>query len=256
MISLTEENKEIIDKLKDLDSKIDRLKKEAFVGLEDQLFFGVIIALLILFVTLPINDLGVFFQNTFGLGQDEALNVAGTIRYLGIVIFLVSTLARYYAVISNQNTAKRSRHLSIEMLILAFNTIVLVVVVNLVPIFGIYIGPFGLSMALFVLVILYIIMIPLEKRILKIYANKGFIFKKDTTFPYASLATLIIVLAICIAVLEEALAILVSFGFSSTRFLITYVLVATLWIILVFMRGKIIKPKKKQRGTKLTDYTK
>ena len=103
---------EILEKVKGLEAEIKGQKtdsiNESLRSNEDQLFFGVIITLLVFFVTLPINDVSSFLQSIFNVKQDIAVSNAGYIKYTGIVAFLVSTLLRYCAVVTvGRNQSKQ-----------------------------------------------------------------------------------------------------------------------------------------------------
>jgi len=233
---------EIIEKLKDIENKIDRQKKESFASGEDQLFFGVIISLLVLFVTLPINDMALFLQSVFNVKQDIALTNAGYIKYLGIVFFLVSSLTRYCAVVSDHNVSKKFRYASFEALWLGLNIIILNITINLITTLSLQIGLSGLSITFLILTVIFVGMHLLERYILKIYAQKGLILKEY--FPFASVVFLAIMFGISVALLVEVGALALGFEpFSTIRFWLVYIITSMVYTIIFYKRS--VKKRKK-----------
>lgn len=230
---------EILEKLKDIESKIDNQKKESFASGEDQLFFGVIISLLILFVTLPINDMASFLQSVFSVSQEIASTNAGYLKYLGIALFLVSSLARYCTVTSNQSLSKKLRFVSFEALWLGLNIIIFTITVNLVTTLSLQIGLLGLSVTFLVLTLIFVGMLQLERYILKVYAKKELVLKEY--FPFASVLLLSIMLGICVALIAEVIALASGFVFSTTRFLLVYAITTVIVILIILPKWRFEK---------------
>ena len=230
---------EILEKLKDIENKIDCQKKETFASGEDQLFFGVIISLLVLFVTLPISDMTSFLQSVFAVNQGVALTNAGYLKYLGIVFFLVSSLTRYCAVISNQNLSRKLRFVSFEALWLGLNIVIFTVTINLVTTLSLQIGLLGLSVTFFVLTLIFVGMFLLERYILKVYAKKELVLKEY--FPFASVVLLSIMLGICVALIAEVIALASGFVFSTTRFLLVYAITTVIVILITLSKLRFEK---------------
>ena len=232
---------EILERLKQIEDKIDSQKQESLASDEDQLFFGVIISLLVLFVTLPINDLTSFLQSVFSVDQSIASTNAGYIKYLGIIFLLASTLTRYCAVVSDPDASKKFRYASFEALWLALDIIILNIIINLITTLSLQIGLSGLSVTFLILTSIFIGMRVLEEYILKVYARKGLIMEKP--FPFASLLFLSIMIGISIALLVEIAALILGFGpFSTIRFLTVYLLI-TIVCILASLRRSSRKKK-------------
>lgn len=133
---MTEEKKKTDDetnkKLRNLEQQLNRVKDEVLTSSEDQLFFGVLISLLILFITLPINDVVSFLQSALTISQDTAIREAESVKYFGIASFLISSLLRYSAVVSEHDVSKRLRYLSFEAFWLGLNVIFLLVIINII----------------------------------------------------------------------------------------------------------------------------
>jgi len=235
MVEEKKTEEEILEKLRRIEDTINRQKKESLASNEDQLFFGVIISLLILFVTLPTNDLASFLQSVFSIDPSIALTNAGSIKYFGIMLFLASALTRYCAVISNPDVARKLRYASFEALWLGLGIIILTTTINLITNLSLQIGPSGLSVTFLILTLIFIGMLWVERYILKVYARKGLIIEKYS--PLASIMLLTVMVATCIALLVEIAALVLGFGpFSTIRFLIVYLFVAIVSLVRSFKR--------------------
>jgi hypothetical protein len=233
---------EMLEKIKELENKIDSQKTESLRSNEDQLFFGVIISLLVLFVTLPITDISSFLESVFKVNQDIALTDAGYIKYVGIIAFLVSTLTRYCAVVSELDVSKKFRYASFEALWLGLNIIILTITINLFTTLSPQFGLLGLTITFLILTLIFLGMLLLEGYILKIYVSKELILKKHS-FPYASLVLLSTVLGIEIAYVVEIFAMIFGVPFSIPRFLLVYIIVEALIISLSLIKRNLVKLK-------------
>ena len=227
--------KESFDRFKRLENRGDedrrRSKWEYIASNEDQLFFGVIISLFVLFVTLPINDLASFLENVLKQNHDLALTNAGNIKYVGIVLFLISTITRYCAVFGDQRVSKKLRFASFEGLWLELGFLILIITFNLSNILSPQIGVLGLSVTFFVITLIFVGMILLERYILRIYAKKELIAKEYS--PFASAVLLTVVFGLTVAFLVELFALVFGFGFHEGRFLLTYVVTTILTLIII-----------------------
>jgi hypothetical protein len=219
-------NERVLEKLKDLEGKLEIQKKEALIGNEDQLFFGVIISFFILFVTLPTNDLAKFLQSVFGIQESFAQTSAANIRYWGIIIFLVSGLTRYAAVISNESRSKILRYISFEAFWFALNVTILLTAINLFTVLSSKIGVEGLTITFWILTVAFIAMLILEISILKLYSRKEFV-PKAHSFPYVSEMMLLVIFSLSLALVVDISAAALGFGLLPTNeFFLTYVIVA------------------------------
>jgi hypothetical protein len=238
---MTEEKKKTDDetnkKLKNLEQQLNRIEKEFLITSEDQLFFGVLISLLILFITLPINDVVSFLQSTLRIGPDAATRDAEVIKYFGIALFLVSSLLRYYAVVSEGDTSKRVRYVSFEAFWLGLNLILLMVIINIITPLASQFGLGGIAATFWILIPTFIGMSSLERRVLRLYAKKQRILKKDS-FLYASRVPLLVVSALGIGVVFEILWILLGFTFSVIGFYIVAIIVIIIAEFFSFLRRK------------------
>ncbi len=193
-----ENNDEVISKLRELDHKIESIKKEKLVDSEDQLFFGVIISLFILFVTLSIGDFTPFLQSMFPLSYNDAFTLAQTVRYMGIALFLFSAFTRYYAVVGNQTTSKKYRYYSLEGFVFSFASILIIISLNLITVLNSLPHLYAIVITLFVIILMLLFLNRLEIRILNLYSSRTFISKKYT-FPFSSITCMSIIVGICVS---------------------------------------------------------
>ena len=229
------------DTLKEVtDREVESIKKEAFIGGEDQLFFAVIISFLVLFITLPINDLVGFLETALKLNPTDALSTVGNIRYLGIAIFLFSSLTRYYAFL---NDSKTYRFISFEALWFGLNIIISIIIVNTIPVLTSQIGPFGISFPVLVATIIFIGITFIEKAILEKYAFRGCI-PKEYVIPLATQLSLAYIFGLCMAIIEEVVTMTLGNAYSSSRFYLTYMIFMLLLALLAIVLFK-------KRSTKL-----
>ena len=251
MVNLTEEKsnnsekEELLDKLRELENKIDSIKKNSLIDNEDQLFFGVIISLLILFITLPIGDLVLYLQSSFTLNYNDALNVAQTIRYLGIGAFLFSAFTRYYAVVGNQSNSRKYRYASLEGLMFAIAFILIVTLANLT--LALSSLPRSIAVTISIISILSVLLLLniVERKILDIYVSRALITKNDK-IPLITSASIIFMSAIIVANVIQSLAMAfgASYGVLNIIFIITCAISAILFgLIYIYRWLPRVKPK-------------
>lgn len=234
---------EILEKLKNIEEKIEKLKKDPASD-EDQLFFGIAFGLLILLISFNTEQIASFLDNLFGIGHDIAMTNAGYIRYIGIMFFLASSITRYATVVSSPDNAKskKYRYISFETLWLGLNIIIFTIMINLVTPLSQQIGPLGISSTFVVLAIVFSGINLLERVMLKQYSSKDAI-PETYAVPFASLINLSIVVSACVGIIEEVFAILLGFGPMSTiRFLLVY-MIASLVVLVLALK----KMNRKQR---------
>jgi hypothetical protein len=199
---------EIQEKLKALETKIDtyqeetnkkqqEAEKKSKISTEDSLFFGLIISLVLLFFGLPRSDMISFFE---AMNSSSAKYSAIIIQYFGFIFFLLSSITRFVAATSEEKLAKVFRYWSVEWLIIGFEFIFVIIILNLgglhhlvwsivaAFIIGLTVISFGMDMV--------------EKTILKNYQKKDLIM--DKPIPIASriflpIAFLVNVLSLTIA---------------------------------------------------------
>lgn len=120
---------QILDLRKSIEEKTEELRQlsgeidlKSRLGLEDQLFFGVVFSLLILAMTFPsIEDLALFFKNA-GLSSDTALYSAQGLKVVLISGLLAASFSRYYGSMKGKKKFGRFtidfKFASVELLIL------------------------------------------------------------------------------------------------------------------------------------------
>jgi hypothetical protein len=175
------DNSDVSRKLQDIESTLKKIERQARFSSEDQFFFAVSFSLVVLFITLPMNDAINFFRGTFVLSDVMATSVANGIRVIGIVTAMSASLLRYYGSMCSERICKEKRLQSIIILLVGFwffifvigssefNSITLTTTLVVVPL--------GLAIMAF----FYFALSFLESRILRFYASKGLIQKSETT---------------------------------------------------------------------------
>lgn len=109
--------KNIDEKLQDIEKKLAKINKESRVSTDDQLFFGLVLSFLLFFLAVPLPDVTSFFQTTFGLSGTDASTLALGLKNSTVFFLLLSLAFRYYAALKFH---KGSRLWSILFLLTAF----------------------------------------------------------------------------------------------------------------------------------------
>ena len=188
-----EEKKEILDRLGEIERKLCKIDRESKVGLEDQLFFGVVVSLALFFIALPFTELSSLFQNLFLFDNTTALRLSTGIRN-GFILFLLASITfRYYGAIKPH---KGARLWSILCLLFSFD----VLLFNVLPAFTVNVSvemkPIVIPLSYFILIVLYSVMgWFVEPSIISFYAKRGFVLKRYSK-PIVSL--LFVCLSACI----------------------------------------------------------
>lgn len=178
---LQDDNEKRIEILEKIEERLHRIERDLRTSSEDQLFFALVFALAVLFITLPMDSVRFFFQEFARLTPTAANSVAQSILYVGLLCLLLSSVVRYYAaVVGKVRRSKSARVLSIEFLIMAWDGALFAFIVSVVlniNLLGIYKIPFAAltSLATFTL------MVWIENKVLGFYASSFLIFKKDVT---------------------------------------------------------------------------
>jgi len=186
MNTMTEqdEEKEIVKRIKNLEKKISKLEKESRIGLEDQLFFGVVISVALFVITLDLNGLTSFFQSVIKLSYTDSLQLSETIKNISIAFLISSSVLRYYGAIRPHKGARLSSFLC---LIMGLDFFLILFVVNALKGFSIEVFPFTLPFSLIALLFIYLAMGKfIERRIIKFYAERGLVLKKYTKISFVS----------------------------------------------------------------------
>jgi hypothetical protein len=184
---------EYLERLKRIERKVNKLRRESSAGLEDQLFFGVIISLVIFAVTLSISDIASFFQSFIILSNTQAETFSQTVKYTAILCLILSGLFRYYGAVRPH---KGARLWSLLSLIFWTDLFLLILFTYLANDFPKEIRILPLSVFLFALFCIYLLLGGLfEGKMVKFYAKKGLApdrFRKPkiyTSFLFAALVS-------------------------------------------------------------------
>lgn len=167
--------------LEKIEERLRRIERDLKTSSEDQLFFALVFPLSVLFITLPVDSLRIFFQEATKLAPETANTVAQTILYVGFSCLLLSSVIRYYAAIAGKiRSSKTARVISIELLIMAWNGVLFVLVVSLI-LNAAFLGFFKIPIAAFTSLLIFLCMVWIENKVLSFYASRFLIFKKDVT---------------------------------------------------------------------------
>ena len=212
---IEESEQKILQKIEELKQKIEELETKSVLSIDDQLFFGVVFSLIILFATLPITELSSLIGYMSGLSIDQASIFAEKIRIVGFSSMLISCLTRYYASISEGETSKRSRFYSLLFFIAGLETLLFILITSAFPSpittsrrgenWKLYITTY-LPLGAFILIPVYFAAAYMENRILKFYRSKGLISDKYTKTIVSSFF-LMLDLSLCITLIIDLLAI-------------------------------------------------
>jgi len=247
------EMKKLIEKIKELESKIVRLEKESRTGLEDQLFFGVIISLVVFIITLPLTEVTSFFHNFTGFSLDLASSTAESVRYSGLLCLILASATRYYGAVSDPRTSKRFRLHSLLFLIMGWDFFLFIFVVNASLNVAWSLGPMSLPVASIILFFTYFLMIFFERKAQNFYASRELIFKKDVD-PIVSKSFLALTMGFYIAFVVEYFAILRGMQFSAERFMSVWIVSFILLVILIITKKRRTKDKSKVENDSKAQY--
>src|SRR4030067_2978197 len=177
-------NSEISTELREIKDELRKLEKQSRFGSDDQFFFAFSFSLLILFLTLPLNDLVIFLQ-TFGLTGTLAASTANGIRTIGIVTALIASFMRYYGTMCGERGCKVKRFQSIIALLTGFWFFIFIIGVNSLSGLTLVTSLVAIPLGIAALIAVYGGLFFLEKRLLVFFAAKNLIQKSDVT-PVAS----------------------------------------------------------------------
>lgn len=187
------------ERISAVQSSLKKLDKSSFLTTEDQLFFGVVITLLILFLELPEFDVCTVFES-FGVVIEPSKGIITT-KMILIVLLIISGGARYLtALIKRDKQRNNWRMISVFLLLsciyfMIFDLTIrgLATVLTNINVFLIFLSPFALTF------IVLVIGVSVERNWYHVYGYDQ---------PYASLIFGWIGLAILVA---YYLAMIVSF---------------------------------------------
>lgn len=215
-----------------LGQKIEKLDKDSKVTGEDQLFFGLLISLTILFLTLPRNDLITLLST---LNKPYANYYANLIQFSGLGFFVISGVARYLAIMSSKiKTGESFRYFSLEFLIIGFDFIPFVFALNLV---GLSNNVLIFSITFTILSLLSGLMVIIEKRVLVFYESRRLIPLKSKLL--ASRIFLLVSLFLnFVFIIEYVSVVFIHFRLSSDILALLSLGIVLLIFLLIFNRNK------------------
>jgi hypothetical protein len=213
-----ETNKELIERIKKMERKLDKFEKSSRIGLEDQLFFGFIISLVVFLLSLPLTEVVSFFQNVTRFSLDLATNTAQTTRYSGLGCLFLASVMRYYGAMSKLRVSKRYRLWSLRFLVMGWDFFLFFFVTSACVNASLIFGGMEIPIASLVLTGVYVAILFLEKKALRFYASRELIFKKDTQ-ETVSWAFLALTFSFYIAFVVEFVVTIRGMPFSSERFI-------------------------------------
>ena len=148
----------------------DRIKSneaESHLGLEDQLFFGLVFSLLLLVITFPsINDMVSLFEN-IPLISSSAYSYAYSIKFILIVPLFPASVYKYYGAIRKSQSAQ---YQSVSFLLLAsFGFLFMILFVFLGQFLDQIFGENMLTILFLILILLGLVLGVIEKMILDFY---------------------------------------------------------------------------------------
>jgi len=174
------EESKVLRKIRELEKRLKRVERSSEYALDDQLFVGVAISLLLFFMTVPLRDVSLFLQSLFSfMDEQTALTTSNGIKFVGTFFTLLSTIARYYGAVTDGVTSKNYRGWSITFSIMGWDLFLLILTMNVTFSLGIFIQLPWISIPIgsLVLFFVYLAMTFVEKRILNFYVSKGMILK-------------------------------------------------------------------------------
>jgi len=181
MSSEDENLREIQKKLKSIEKRVKNIEKGSLSDTEHQLFFGVIISLVILFLTIDPKQIADFFTNV-GFVEADAMEIATLIKTWGAILTFSSAIIRYYSALVKDDIKKsqKTRLASIALVVMGFELFLFFPVMNINLPLPEQISLLNLPLKIFILLIIYrFIAYFLEKKLLSFYASKKLILKKD-----------------------------------------------------------------------------
>lgn len=221
-----EEEKELLDRIKKIEKALAKIDRESKVGLEDQLFFGVVVSLALFFLALPFVESTSLLQTVFLFDYTTALNIATTFRNSSVLLLLSSMLLRYYGAIKPH---KGARLWSILCLLFSFDLFLFSLLPALTNNISIEMKPIAIPLTYFVLFVIYWVMGKyVEPSIISFYAERGFVHKR-----YSEPIVSFLFMCLC-ATIYFTIAIQVTSSFAF-RHQLTLVENLTVYIIFYFL---------------------
>jgi len=134
-----------------VESSLKKIEKSSGLTTEDQLFFGIVFTLLILFLQLPEFDVCTIFKS-FGVVVEPTRGIL-TAKMVLISLLLFASVARYLTALTNKDTERNKwRLISVSFLLACFYYLIteftirgLTAVLININVFLIFLGPIALS---------------------------------------------------------------------------------------------------------------
>lgn len=238
-----EQENELVKRIRKIEKKLAKIEKESKVGLEDQLFFGLVVSLALFVMTLPLAELSSLFQSVFRLDYTIASDLSESIRNISIVCLLSSIFLRYYGAVKPH---KGARLWSFLCLLASFDFFLLFFLPKLTYGLAFEVRAIAFPLSHVALFIMYILMGRfVESKIILFYAKRGFVLKR---YAKPIVSFLFAVLSGCIyTTLAVQLTALIVFNTSLSQtqifgvFALTYFFLVAFGYLLFLRRQKLVR---------------
>lgn len=194
------DDNKLLKEIKEIKRRLGAIERETMSSLEDQLFFGLVFSLAVFFLAFPAFNVVSFLQSSMNFDYDLAMNTAEGMKYSGILFLVIISAMRYYGAISPTRTSKKLRVLSFQLLMLMANFLLLFLVLNSTTSLSVILGITTIPTAISILLIIYVLLAIVEKRVLGFYASRKLILKKDVE-PLASLVSILATLSVALTII-------------------------------------------------------
>lgn len=240
MVMPEENEEELLERIKSIEKKINKIDRETSIGLEDQLFFGLIVSMALFFLALPFTESIAFFQNIFQLNYAAASGIAEAMRNIFVLSLICSTALRYYGAVKPHRDA---RLWSIMFLLFSFDMFLMnfmqTLTINVFVKVDVIIIPFSYLF----LMLLYVLMGKfLEPKLLRFYAKKDSISKRYV-YPIVSRLFVTLTAIVYCTIAVQVLALVVFRTLTSVENLIAYLLFSLFFFLsylLNLVRNEVI----------------
>jgi hypothetical protein len=168
--------------LERIEDRLNAIERNLRTSSDDSIFLALVFSLAIFLFTVPFNDLARFFQDFSRFTPESATSVTQVIKYACVFCLLVSSASRYYgSIIGRVRPSKAARAFSIECLILAWDAFLFAFVISGVFIILPILGGATIFISAVAALVVFIGMAWIENRVLRFYASRYMIRKKDVT---------------------------------------------------------------------------
>ncbi len=172
-----ERENELVKRIKKIEKKLAKIERESRVGLEDQLFFGLVVSVALFVVTLNVADMTYLFHNILMVDYNLAVALSESIKNISIVFLISSAILRYYGAVKPH---KGARLWSFLCLLASFDFFLLFLLPRLTlneVLVRVRFWAFPLSHVLLFFIYLFMGKF-IERRMISFYAKRGFVLKR------------------------------------------------------------------------------